>query len=510
MTLTRLAFTLLLVSAPACSPRTAPAPDQRAVVFTNALIVDGTGAAARPGNVRIRRDRIDRVGSFVPDARDSVVDATGLAIAPGFIDTHSHHDRNLLENRGMLAVVSQGITTIVVGQDGGSRIPLAKFFADIEALPVAANVASYVGHGTIRDSIMGEDFRRAATPAEVERMKALVTQEMASGALGLSSGLEYDPGIYSDPSEVVVLAGVAASMGGRYISHIRSEDRDFWKAVDEIIRIGAANRMPVQISHGKLAMRSLWGQAPRLLAKLDSARAAGVDITLDVYPYQYWQSTLTVLYPQRDFTNRATTEFVLREVAAPEGLLISRFEPQPEYAGKTVAEIATMRGSDPATTLEWLIATSEAARKGGGRGGQGVIGTSMDERDIARLIAWPHANICTDGELQGRHPRGFGSFPRVLGRYVREEKVTTLENAIRKMTSLAAQHVGLRERGTITPGYYADLVLFDPATIIDRATPTDPHALSEGIGSVWVNGKLVYSNRRTTGAYPGRVLGRGR
>ncbi|HEX2717852.1 MAG TPA: amidohydrolase family protein, partial [Gemmatimonadaceae bacterium] len=444
------------------------------------------------------------------DPRDSVIDAGGLALAPGFIDTHSHHDRNLAENRGMLAVVSQGVTTIIVGQDGGSRLPLARFFGDLEATPVAANVASYVGHGTVRDSVMGEDFKRAATPAEVERMKALVAQEMGAGALGLSSGLEYDPGIYSDRSEVVALAKVAADSGGRYISHIRSEDRDFWSAVDEIIRIGAANRMPVQISHGKLAMRSLWGQAPRLIAKLDSARAAGVDITMDVYPYQYWQSTLTVLYPQRDFSNRATTEFVLREVAAPEGLLLSRFEPQPEYAGKTVAEISKMRNSDPATTLEWLIATSEAARKSGGRGGQGVIGTSMDERDIAQLIAWPHSNICSDGELQGRHPRGFGSFPRVLGRYVREQKVTTLPDAVRRMTSLAAAHVGLRERGTIAPGYYADLVLFDPDRILDRATPADPQLTADGISSVWVNGRPVYANMRTTGNYPGRVLRRGR
>jgi len=217
-----------------------------------------------------------------------------------------------------------------------------------------------------------------------------------------------------------------------------------------------------------------------------------------------------VLYPARDFDNRTTTDFVLREVAAPEGLLISRFEPNPEYAGKTVAQIALMRNSDPATTLEWLILTSEAARKSGGKGGQGVIATSMDERDIAKLIAWPFANISTDGELDGRHPRGFGSFPRVLGRYVREQKVVTLEEAIRKMTSLAAHNVGITGRGTIAPGMYADLTLFDPATVIDRATPADPHALSVGIDRVWVNGTMVYANGTTTGAFPGRVIRRGR
>ena len=497
----------LLLSLAACGT-TAPAPAGRTLLITNARIVDGTGSAARSGSVRIRGDRIVAVGDLRQEAGDSVVDAHGLTLAPGFIDTHSHHDRGLESDRGALAVVSQGITTIIAGQDGGSRIPLASFFSALEANPVAINVGSYVGHGSVRDSVLGEDYKRVATPAEVERMKTIVAHEMGAGALGLSSGLEYDPGIYSDPSEVVALAKVAADSSGRYISHMRSEDRELFKAADELINIGRVNHMPVQISHAKLAMRSLWGRAPEFLAKLDSARARGVDVTMDVYPYPFWQSTLTVLYPSRNFDDRDTTEFILREVAAPEGLLISRFEPQPEYAGKTVAEIARLRNSDPATTLMWLIATSEAARKSGGKGGQGVIATSMDERDIANLIAWPFANISTDGELDGRHPRGFGSFPRVLGRYIREQHVVSLEEGIRKMTSLAAHNVGLHDRGTIAPGMFADLVLFDPNTVIDRATPQDPHALSEGIDRVWVNGRMVYAGRAVTGAHPGRVLRR--
>ena len=491
-----------------CSTHTAASPAQRALLITNARIIDGTGSPARPGSVRIRGERIVDVGALQRQAGDSIVDAGGLTLAPGFIDTHSHHDRGLDTHRSAIAVVSQGLTTVVVGQDGSSHIPLAGFFAQLDAQPAAINVASYVGHGSVRDSVLGEDYKRVATPAEVDRMRALVAQEMGAGALGLSSVLEYDPGIYSDPSEVVALAKVAADSGGRYISHMRSEDRELFKAVDELINIGRVNHMPVQISHAKLAMRSLWGRAPELIAKLDSARASGVNVTMDVYPYQFWQSTLTVLYPARDFDNRQTTDFVLREVAAPEGLLISRFEPNPEYAGKTVAQIALLRNSDAATTLEWLILTSEAARKSGGKGGQGVIATSMDERDIAKLIAWPFANISTDGELDGRHPRGFGSFPRVLGHYVREQQVVSLEEAIRKMTSLAAHNVGITDRGTIAPGMYADLTLFDPATVIDRATPTDPHALSVGIDRVWVNGTMVYANGAATGAYPGRVIRR--
>ena len=493
-----------------CAPHTAATPVARAVLITNARIIDGTGSPARTGSVRIRGERIVDVGEVVQQPTDSVIDAYGLTLAPGFIDTHSHHDRGLDTDRAAIAVVSQGLTTVVVGQDGGSHIPLAGFFGELDAHPAAINVASYVGHGSVRDSVLGNDYKRHATPAEVDRMRALVAQELGAGALGLSSGLEYDPGIYSDPSEVVALAKVAADSGGRYISHMRSEDRELFKAVDELINIGRVNHMPVQISHAKLAMRSLWGRAPELIAKLDSARASGVDVTMDVYPYQFWQSTLTVLYPARDFDNRVTTEFVLREVAAPDGLLISRFEPNPEYAGKTVAQIAQMRNSDAATTLEWLILTSEAARKSGGKGGQGVIATSMDERDIAKLIAWPFANISTDGELDGRHPRGFGSFPRVLGRYVREQHVVSLEEMIRKMTSLAAHNVGITDRGTIAPGMYADLTLFDPSTVIDRATPLEPHALSVGIDRVWVNGTMVYANGATTGAFPGRVIRRAR
>ena len=492
----------------ACSARTAPSPAERTLLITNASIIDGTGSPARAGSVRVRGDRIAAVGDLRLQPGDSTIDAGGLTLAPGFIDTHSHHDRGLDADRSALAVVSQGVTTIIVGQDGGSHLPLAGFFGALDARPAAINVASYVGHGSVRDSILGEDFKRRATPAEVDRMRALVAGDMGAGALGLSSGLEYDPGIYSDANEVLALARVAADSGGRYISHMRSEDRELFQAADELINIGRVNHMPVQISHAKLAMRSIWGRAPELIAKLDSARASGVDVTLDVYPYQFWQSTLTVLYPARDFANRATTDFVLREVATADGLLISRFEPNPEYAGKTVAEIARMRNSDPASTLEWLIKTSEDARKSGGKGGQGVIGTSMDERDIARLIAWPFANISSDGELNGRHPRGFGSFPRVLGHYVREQRVVTLEEAIRKMTALAAHNVGIRDRGTIATGMYADLTLFDPSTVIDRATPADPHAVSVGIDRVWVNGAMVYAKGATTGALPGRVIRR--
>jgi N-acyl-D-amino-acid deacylase len=479
-----------------------------ATLIVNARVLDGSGGPARPASVRIVGDRIGDVGDLRPRAADRVIDASGLALAPGFIDTHSHHDRGLLQRRDALAVVSQGVTTIVVGQDGGSRTPLADFFAQLERSPPTVNVASYVGHGTVRSMVMGDDFRRAATPVEVDRMREIVRTEMRAGALGLSTGLEYDPGIYSSRGEVLDLARAVAPFGGRYISHIRSEDRAFWQAIDEIIAIGRDARIPVQISHLKLAMRSLWGQTDSLLRVLDRARAAGVDVTADVYPYTYWQSTLTVLFPERDFSNRATAEFVLREVAAPEGLLLSRFAPDTTYVGKTLAEIARLRGTDPATTLMALIRETEEAARAGRPSAESVIGTSMDERDVARLVAWPHANICSDGELAGRHPRGFGAFPRVLGRYVREQGVLTLPEAVRKMTSLSAAHVGIVNRGRIAPGYFADLVLFDPTTVIDRATPAAPREVAVGIRTLWVNGQVVYESGAVTGRYPGRVVRR--
>jgi N-acyl-D-amino-acid deacylase len=431
-----------------------------------------------------------------------------LTLAPGFIDTHSHHDLGVFENRGALAAVSQGITTIIVGQDGGfaDASPEDSLLTRFESQPVAVNVASYAGHGSIRRKVMGADYKRAATDAEVERMRQLLREEMHAGALGLSTGLEYDPGIYSTPEEVLELAKVAAAADGRYISHMRSEDREFWQALDELLNIGRVARMPVQISHMKLGMRGLWGQSGRLIATLDRARRDGVEVTADVYPYTMWQSSLTTLYPKRNFTDRAEAEFILKEVAGPDDLLVSAFAPNRSYAGKTLRQIAEMRKTDPTTTLMALMEMIVDTRTG--FPDEGVVATGMDERDIVDLYRWPFTNVCSDGALEGAHPRGFGAFPRVLSRYVREQHVLTLEEGVRRMTSLAAANMGLADRGVIGPGMPADLVLFDFARINDRATVSDPHALSVGVKFVWVNGEAVYEDGKTTGKFPGRVLRR--
>jgi N-acyl-D-amino-acid deacylase len=472
-------------------------------LIVNASIVDGTGSPARAGAVRIDGDRIVEVGELNPKEGERVVDAGGLTLTPGFIDTHSHHDRGLFERREAITATSQGITTIVVGQDGEMPIPVGELFERLGQTPAAVNVASYVGHRDIRKAAMGDDFKRHATLAEIAKMRKSVREGMQAGALGFSTGLEYDPGIYSSTEELIELARESAAFGGRYISHIRSEDRYFWAAVDEMIRIGRELKIPVQMSHMKLSMVDWWGQSQRLLDVLGRARSEGVDVTGDIYPYEFWHANLGVLFPDRDFANRETAEFVLKSIAPPDGLLITRYPPDPGLEGMTVAQIATRNGTDPVTALNDLTTRAEAL---GGK--NSVIGTSMRADDVQALLAWPHANICSDGDPTSRHPRAAGSFTKVLRVYVREQRLLSLETAIHKMTGLSAAHVGFADRGVIRPGAFADLVLLDPARVADRSTIEDPSALSVGIEKVWVNGVVVLESGKATGAFPGRAIRR--
>ncbi len=484
----------------------APVPDSW--LISNVLVIDGSGEPGMPASVRISGDTIQAIGELDALPGETVVDGGGQVLAPGFIDTHSHADGDLPEFPEALNVVSQGITTIIVGQDGFSHFPLAEFNARLASDPVAINIASYVGHNTIREQVMGDDYKRTANAAEVETMETLLLQELDAGAIGLAGGLEYDPGIYSDPAEVLQLARLTAQQGGRYIAHIRSEDRYFEAALAEIIEIGRATGMPVQISHIKLAMKRLWGHAPDVLALLDAAREEGIDITADIYPYEYWQSNLMVLLPGRDVNDRAEVELALTELAPPDGILLTQFDPQPEYVGMSLTEIAALRNVDAATAFVQLINESEAMTAETGKSADHMIGTSMIESDILDLLNWPHTNICTDGGIVDLHPRARGSFPRVLGRYVRELHALSLETAVHKMSGLSAAHMGFTDRGLIRPGMKADLVLFDAETVIDRATIEDSQALSSGISQVWVNGISVFANGAVSGNLPGRVIRR--
>lgn len=488
------ALLLLLAVAAECGA-------QSRILIRNATIIDGTGAPRRSGAVRIVGSRITEIGSLQPATGETVIDAQGFVLAPGFVDTHSHHDQGLFDARDAVAMVSQGVTTIVVGQDG-TGMNLAALFARVDSQSPAVNVASYAGHGSIRRAALGTDFKRVATAAEIERMKTLLKIEMDAGALGLSTGLEYDPGIYSAPDEVLALAKTAADAGGRYISHIRSEDRWFWSALDEVITIGRVNHMPVQVSHLKLGMIDLWGQTDSLVHVLDRARASGIQITADIYPYTYWQSSFRVFYPKRNFADSAETAFILAHLSPSDGIIFNTFPRHPEYLRKTLAEVAALRSVTPTRAMLDLLAEP-------GGPSIGVVARGMADTDVYKLAAWPWANICSDGLSAGAHPRGFGTFARVAGPFVRDQKLFSLEEAVRKMTSLAAANVGLRGRGLIQPGMPADLVLFDPTAIADRATFEAPQATAVGVRSVWVNGEVVFENGAPTGRHPGHALKRG-
>ena len=506
-------FTLFLMAAvilPGCAEKEATVcqNDPPGFLITNAQIIDGSGSPAFNGSVRVNDGIIADIGDLSQCTGETVIDAGGQSLTPGFIDTHSHANSAIFDHPDALAAISQGITTVIVGEDGESPYPLSEFFSKLEQTPATLNFASYVGHNTLRAEVLGEDYQRGATDAEIEYMAKILASELRSGALGLSSGLEYDPGIYSETSEVIALAKVAAAVGGRYISHIRSEDRWFEDAIDEIILIGRETGMPVQISHIKLAMKRLWGSAEETLAKLDAARADGVQITADIYPYEYWQSTMMVMLPERDYTDRDAIAEVLDQIAPPDGFWMTKFDPQPEYVGKTLTEIAALRETDAVSAFSQLAEEADLMRQETGERAEAIIGTSMVEADIGKLMSWPETNICTDGSLTDLHPRGTGSFPRVLGRYVREQKLMPLETAIHKMTGLSAAHMGFTDRGLIRQGAVADLVLFDPDTVIDRATPLAPDTLSEGITSVWVSGELVFTDGAATQNRPGKVIRR--
>lgn len=471
-------------------------------LITNVKVIDGTGLPAFASSVRIVSDRIGDIGVLTPFPNESVTDGNGKILSPGFIDSHSHHYGGLEGDPSAIAVTSQGITTVVVGQDGGS-VPIDSMIISMNKIPPSVNVASYTGQAWLREKFMKDDLFRKATNSEIDSMKVLLAREMDKGSLGLSTGLEYEEAFYSTRDEVVELAKVAAAKGGRYISHLRSEDMNLEESIDEIIAIGRQAKIPVQITHIKIAMRSKWGNSDKIIRQLETARLEGINITADVYPYTMWNSTPRVLFPKKDFENLSSAEFATRELFDPAASVMVRYTPNVGWEGKTVSEIANLNSESPALSLIRIV--RETAVPGEH---STIIGKSMSETDINNFIKWPFSSICTDGAMRG-HPRGHGAFTRVLGRYIREQKLMPLENAIQKMTSLAAENVGIKNRGLIARGYYADLVLFDPETIIDNATIENSTALSTGVNYVWVNGKLVYSDQKAVSNFSGKFVKRG-
>jgi len=464
----------------------------------NATVCDGTGRPCVRADVRVQGGVVRVVGKLTPQKDEVVMDATGRVLAPGFIDIHNHSSGSIDKEPLAATQVSQGITTAVFGPDGGSAWPIAEAMGARRMNAAAINTMTFVGHATVRRKVLGEKLDRAATTAEIATMSRLVEQAMKEGAVGLSTGLEYDPALHSTTEEVIALARIAARHGGIYMSHIRDEGNRFFEALEEAVRIGREARIAVQVSHLKLGTTMVWGQSKRVVALIDRARADGVDITADVYPYDAWSSTIAVLVPSRRHEDIEQVRLGLKEVGGAERVRISSCKAHRDYEGKTLAAVAKTIEKSAEETYQQIIRD----------GGASVVCRAMEEEDVVQLMTPPWAMIASDGGIGGRHPRGAGTFPRVLGLYSRERKAFPLEVAIHKMTVLPARRLRLKDRGVVRAGFKADLVLFDPLKIRDRATFDDPQLLSEGIERVWVNGVCVFKNGKVTNERPGLSLAR--
>jgi N-acyl-D-amino-acid deacylase len=471
------------------------------LVVTGARVADGSGKPLVSSAVRVCGDTIRDAGPRVKAWKgERTLDGRGLVLAPGFIDVHNHSTGGLKTDPDAASQVSQGITTLVIGADGESPFPIREYLEARRTAPAAVNVMAMVGHATVRQKIMGDDFKRAATPDEVEKMAALVDTEMRDGASGLSSGLEYEVGSWSTTDELVGLARAAAKHGGFYMTHTRDEADKSMDAFAEAIAISERAGLPLQISHIKLGTTGVWGKSAEVFRMVAAAKKRGVDVTADCYPYEAWHANIEVIVPDKKYDDPASVKLGLDVLGGADRITITGCRAHHEWEGKNLAEIAKAEGTTPVALFSRIVK----------EGGADVIGHSMREEDVLAFYRQPWVMVASDGGIGSEHPRGTGTFPRVLGRFVCEKKLFPLEEAVRKMTSMPAKRMKLADRGTIRPGAKADLVLFDPKTVIDRSTFEKPAELSEGIRYVLVNGELVWEDGKGTGKRPGRVLAPGR
>lgn len=497
----KLLLTIVCLSLLFVYPTTSPAQNVDGLIaLTGGTLIDGSGGPPlRDSVVMFKGDSIVAVGPRarvrIP-ANARVIDARRMIVSPGFIDAHNHSDRGFETDPSAASQVSQGITTVVIGQDGGSPFPVGPYLTNLDQNPLALNVLTFVGHATLRSRVMGEDTDRQATREEIEKMKQMVAEAMRDGAIGLSTGLEYETGRRATTEEVIALAQVASNFGGIYISHIRDEADKTFDALNEAIRIGREARIPVQISHIKLGTVAVWGRANDAVALINKARARGQDVTADCYPYEAWSSTIRVLIPSGRHDDPADVARGLADVGGPANITITSCRAHPDYEFKTMEEISRREGITPVDLYMKIVRD----------GGAGVVCHSMKDQDIETFYIQPWVMVSSDGGIGSRHPRGAGSYPRVLGHYVRELGWLSLPEAIRKMTSLPAKRFKLADRGLIRVGFKADVVVFDPNTIIDRATFKEPQLISEGVKFVFVNGREVWINRGATSYRPGKAL----
>jgi len=532
------------------------------LLIKNGKVVDGAGNPWYWGDIAVTGERIVAIGKLGEAKAERIIDAKDHVVVPGFVDAHSHSDFNTLVYREMESTVMQGITTVVAGQCGSTAAPVNpgrqeafqkdvnaslpkgvslkvtwstfdEYLSEEEKAGLGANVAHMVGHGTIREAGMGPEAR-APTAKELRNMKELTAEAMKAGAYGISSGLIYPPGIFAKTRELIEVSKVAAEYGGIYDTHIRGEGRALLKSVKEAIKIGEKANIPVQISHHKAANKAVWGKSRTTLKLIEKARAKGIDVTVDQYPYRAGATSLVTLLPP--WAHDGGMDKLLERLADQkqrermrkdlkdgipgwenfagelgwENVMVSSIkgDKNKRYEGKTMDVIAReMKEKDVFDALWKLLLAEE--------GTPGMIIFSMDEGDIKRIMASPYQMVGTDASsvcnagpfgLGKPHPRHFGTYPRVLGKYVREEGVMLFEEAIRKMTSFPAQRFGILDRGILRPGMYADIAVIDPDKVIDKATFENPHQYPEGIPYVVVNGKVTVDNGKYNRVLAGKTL----
>ncbi len=554
----RCAIALAAVLAAACGRPAAPA-EPIDLLVTNARIVDGTGAPARDGAVAVHDGHVTAVlepgaAAAAASRATRVIDARGRVVAPGFIDLHSHSDMPLIVDGSAQSKIRQGVTTEVIGESGSvapQRAPTEEqpwvdfdgYFAMLEKQGIAVNLLSYVGLGSVRELVIGND-NRPPTAKELSAMQEVVTTAMQQGAAGVSTGLIYPPNAFATLDELVALSAPAAARGGRYASHLRHDGKRLREGIEEAIAIGERARLPVHVFHVKVTGQQNFGRMHEIVSLVEAARARGVQVTADIYPYVASSTSLTATLPQwvldggpdalvENLSDQRTRARVRRDMEDPAAAWDNRYQSagtwanvqlaaigratggaagsddaaNRRYEGMRVADAARLAGKDPFDFVFDLLAAT--------RGSVGCVYFIMSEDDVKLAMVQPWVAFGSDGSALATegplrkgvpHPRNFGTFPRVLGKYVREEHVLPLEEAVRKMTSLAASIAQLPDRGAIAPGKWADLVIFDPATVADQATFEQPFAYPVGIDTVVVNGQVVLDEGRHTNARAGRVL----
>jgi N-acyl-D-amino-acid deacylase len=502
------------------------------VLISGGTIIDGTGTSRYRADVALKGDRIALI-SRTPIAANRAarrIDATAKIVAPGFVDMHAHLDP-LPRLLGAESAVRQGVTFALGNPDGGGPVVLGRYMDSLTKAGIGINVAYLVAHNSVKDSVMGT-VSRLPTAEEMARMKALVAQGMADGAFGISTGLRYLPGNFSKIEEVIALSKVAADLGGIYTSHLREEGLGLIEGVAEAITIGREAKIPVILTHHKAVGKLMWGRSAQTLAMVDSARREGIDVMVDVYPYTATSTSLSVLIPTWAFdggdssfrrrvsepaTRDSIRKDIIRLINTDRGggdisrVQFSRVSWQPDLAGKNLADWARQRGLEPTPENG-----ADLVIEGQLKGGASMIYHVLEEQDVQRIMRHPQALIGSDGRLtrlndgSSPHPRALGTFPRVLGRYARDLKLFTLETAIYKMSGQSAERLGLEERGTLKTGNYADVVVFDPATVADKSTFEQPHQYPVGIEYVFVNGVAALDAGRFTDSRAGRIIRRGR